>query len=216
MSIGADLVMASLRVPTLPGRLWLQNTDWELIRQCPCPVLLVKSTRAYRARPVILAALDPFHAHAKPAALDQALLKTGDALAGALGGTLHAFHSYMPLVSTLPVPMGPVVPIGFPQEMEDIHGQQVAVLFDKLAGAAGIPAARRHLHMGNVQDELNATVKDVQASIVVMGAVSRSGLRRVFIGNTAESVLNGIACDVLIVKPRGFRSPIARRKGMRG
>jgi universal stress protein E len=215
LATGVSLVIASLRVPALPARLWLRNTDWELIRACPCPVLLVKSNRAYR-NPAILAAVDPFHAHAKPAALDQKLLATGGALARALRGTLHAFHCYLPLLNTLPTPMGPVVPIGFPQEMEDVHGQQVEVAFDRLAQGARIPPARRHLHMGNVTDELNATVNDVHAGIVVMGAVSRSALKRAFIGNTAETVLNAIPCDVLIVKPRLFRTSVPRRRGKRG
>lgn len=214
VATAAHLVIASLRVPTLPARLWLRNTDWELIRQCPCPVLLVKSSGAYR-HPAIVAAVDPFHAHAKPAALDAKLLAMGATLAQALRGTLHAFHCYMPLLNTLPTPMGPVVPIGFPQEMEDIHGQQVAALFDKLAKSAGVPPARRHLHMGNVTDELCATVRRVHAGMVVMGAVSRSALKRAFIGNTAEMILNAISCDVLVVKPRLFRTSVPRRKGVR-
>lgn len=214
IATAAGLVIASLRVPALPARLWLRNTDWELIRECPCPVLLVKSTRTYR-NPAIVAAVDPFHAHAKPAALDQKLLATGRQLAQALGGTLHAFHSYMPLLNTLPTPMGPVVPIGFPVEMEDLHGEQVAAVFNKLAATAGIPPARRHLHMGAVTDELCATVRRLHAGIVLMGAVSRSALKRTFIGNTAESVLNAIPCDVLIVKPRLFRTSVPRRKGAR-
>jgi universal stress protein E len=33
-----------------------------------------------------------------------------------------------------------------------------------------------------------------------MGAMSRSGLKRIFIGNTAEKVLDSLQCDVLIVR----------------
>jgi universal stress protein E len=40
-----------------------------------------------------------------------------------------------------------------------------------------------------------------------MGAVSRSRLERLLIGNTAEHVLDELDCDVLIVKPPGFKSP---------
>jgi universal stress protein E len=35
-----------------------------------------------------------------------------------------------------------------------------------------------------------------------MGATSRSGLKRIFIGNTAEHVLDSLQCDVLVVKTR--------------
>jgi universal stress protein E len=41
----------------------------------------------------------------------------------------------------------------------------------------------------------------MRASLVVMGAISRSGLKRIFIGNTAEQVLDSLRCDLLIVKP---------------
>ena len=34
-----------------------------------------------------------------------------------------------------------------------------------------------------------------------MGAVSRAGLKRIFIGSTAEHVLDSLHCDVLVVKP---------------
>jgi len=46
---------------------------------------------------------------------------------------------------------------------------------------------------------------------VVMGALSRSGLKRLFIGNTAEAVLDALPCDVLIVKPGKFETKVERR-----
>src|SRR5262245_58127243 len=36
----ADLVIAAVQPKIVAGRLLLANTDWELIRHCPCPVLL--------------------------------------------------------------------------------------------------------------------------------------------------------------------------------
>jgi universal stress protein E len=38
-----------------------------------------------------------------------------------------------------------------------------------------------------------------------MGAVSRSALERLFIGSTAEEVLDRVPCDLLIVKADGFK-----------
>lgn len=211
MATHADLVIASLRIPELPERLWLRNTDWELIRECPCPVLLVKSARAYR-NPVIVTAVDPFHAHAKPADLDRRLLDMAGSMAQALRGTVHLFHSYLPLVSLMPLPMTPLAPVGYPPEMEETHGKQVARAFEALAKTAAIPPSRCHLHMGDVASELTATVKRLHPGMVVMGAVSRSSLKRAFIGNTAEAILGSISCDVLVVKPRGFKTSVPRRK----
>ena len=43
-----------------------------------------------------------------------------------------------------------------------------------------------------------------------MGAVSRSGLQRVVIGNTAERILGDLPCDVLVVKPARFVTRVSR------
>jgi universal stress protein E len=204
-----DLVVASTHAHGLASRLWLRHTDWELIRHCPSALLLVKSARAY-TRPVILAALDPFHVHAKPAQLDRQLLTAAGALATALRGSVHAFHAYMPLVASVQGPMGEPVMWESP-EVEQVHGEQVAGEFAREAARAGIPPARRHLLLGDVPSQLAATVRRTRASLVVMGAVSRSALRRLLIGNTAERVLDELSCDALIVKPRGFKTSVPRR-----
>jgi universal stress protein E len=207
----ADLVIALTRHHRTGARLVLRNTDWELIRHCPVPLLLVKSSRTYR-KPAILAAVDPFHA--RPADLDGRLLAAGGLLARLLHGRLHAFHAYMPLVSLTTLPLGAAPLVALPPEAEEAHGRQIARGIDKLADTAGIPRARRHIHLGDVAGELRATVADTHAGVVVMGAVSRSGLARLFIGNTAERVLDKLDCDVLVVKPGAFRSRVEPRPGV--
>lgn len=207
----ADLVIALTRPHRAGARLVLRNTDWELIRHCPVLLLLVKSGRAYR-KPAILAAVDPFHA--RPADLDGRLLAAGDMLATLLHGRLHVFHTYMPLVSVAMTPLSSAPLVTLPPEAEEAHGRQIARVIDKLADTADVPRARRHIHMGDVSGELRATVADTHAGIVVMGAVSRSGLARVFIGNTAERVLDKLDCDVLVVKPGAFKSRVAPRPAL--
>jgi universal stress protein E len=208
----ADLVVAATRAHRQAARLFLTNTDWELIRQCPCPVLLTKSPHDYR-KPAVIAAVDPFHAHAKPARLDERILRAGAALADRLGGELHIFHAYLPLTIIAPAPAGQPLAITLPPEFEDVHGQRVARVFDALAGKARIPPARRHLHMGDVSGEIEQVVKRTKADIVVMGAVSRSRLRRIFIGSTAEAVIDRLNCDLLVVKPQGFATTVPKRSG---
>src|SRR5450756_341457 len=146
VKVRADLVIVATRTRGLMKRVLLRNTEWELIRQCPCPLLLVKSPRAY-ANSAVLAAVDPFHTHSKPANLDARLLDFGGAVARLLKGSLHVFHAYMPLVNYSPFP-GVAIPVGPPTEMEEAHAELIASEFDRIASAAGVPPRARHLHMG--------------------------------------------------------------------
>jgi universal stress protein E len=206
----ADLVIASVQPKQIGSRMLLANTDWELIRHCPCPVLIAKTGRAWR-RPAVVAAIDPFHAHEKPAALDRQILQVGQYIARELHGALHVFHAYMPLTLIASTSAGAGMAVPIPNELEDVHGKQVASVFNRVAAAASISGRRRHLEMGVTQDELARVVRETRADLVVMGAVSRSGLKRVFIGSTAENAIDHLDCDVLVVKPRSFHTKVPKR-----
>lgn len=207
-----DLVVAESHRHTRLARAVLSNTDWQLIRLCPCPVLFVKTARPYdRAR--ILAAVDPMHSHAKPAALDAGILAMANGLAQAFNGLLHAVHVYRfatPFTSGVlmePVPLPVNVSA---RQLERIRGR-----FDAVVRKYGLPERRRHLRAGSAALELPAIAKRIGAGVVVMGAISRSGLKRLFVGHTAERVIDRLACDVLVLKPPGFRTPVPRRGSLR-
>jgi universal stress protein E len=204
LAVGADLVVAASQRHHLAGRLFLLNTDWELIRYCPCPILFVKSRGDYR-KPTVLTGVDPFHYNAKPANLDRHLLRSAAALTRVLRGELHVCHAYLPLAMSLITALEQA-PLWLPPEAEDANTARVARAFNHLAENAGLPRRRRHLSMGDVPTVLLATARQIGANVVVMGAVSRSGLKRLFIGSTAERVLDELRCDVLIIKPQGFKA----------
>lgn len=200
-AIRADLVIAATETRSFGKRLLLRNTDWELIRHCPCALLLVKAPGGYR-KPDIVAAVDPFHARDKAGKLDARLLGAANDLAQLLRGRAHAFHAFLPLIATLPGGMGQPAALTLPPDAEDAHRAGIRKVFDKLAARGGIPPSRRHLRMGDVATQIEAVLRETKAGIVVMGAVSRSGLKRLFIGSTAEHVLDHVPCDALIIKPR--------------
>lgn len=214
--VQADLVVAESHAHRFGSRWFLANTDWELIRICPVPLLLAKSERPYD-QPRIVVALDPRHAHDKPGNLDRSLLDAARTLARGLDGEVHAAHAYLPLAMLMPAALPMPVPAWVPEEAEDLHRRRVAAAFDRAASRGQVPRARRHLLAGATAPELERLVRRLHARILVMGAVSRSGVRRLFIGSTAERLLDHVSCDVLVVKPQGFRSPVpARRPGRKG
>ena len=49
---------------------------------------------------------------------------------------------------------------------------------------------------------------ELDAQLVVLGSVGRTGLTAALIGNTAEHIIDRLDCDVLTLKPAGFVCPI--------
>jgi nucleotide-binding universal stress UspA family protein len=47
-----------------------------------------------------------------------------------------------------------------------------------------------------------------QVNLIVMGTICRTGLPGLFIGSTAENVLQQVDCSVLTAQPGGFVSPV--------
>ncbi|MDH3419838.1 MAG: universal stress protein [Gammaproteobacteria bacterium] len=189
-------------------RALFSNTDWSLIHSCSAPLLLVKP-RQFAAEPKILAAVDPLHAHAKPAELDHAILALAKELATALHGDLQVFHSFDPAPVIAGATGSIASPIAVPVReltaaLEQSHRKALAQLLD----AYPVPDSAVHLHQGVAAEALLALSSNLPADIVIMGAISRSGLKKIFIGNTAERVLDRLPCDLLIVKPAGFAIPV--------
>lgn len=58
------------------------------------------------------------------------------------------------------------------------------------------------------RQELPSMANELDAAVVVMGAVSRNGWKRLFIGATAERTLEHLPYDLLIIKPDRFRTPV--------
>lgn len=196
----ADLVIIEARKHRVFARLLLTQTDFELIRHCPVPLLIVKGRAAWR-RPRILAAIDPFHANDKPSKLDDDIVEAADTFADLMHGSVHAAHVYRPCAGeVLAVPAGAALLAPDPAQ-EKAYKASIRQRFNEAVARYGFAPAKRHLVCGNPATEIPALARSLRAGLVVMGAVSRTGLKRVFIGNTAEDVLDGLHCDVLVVKP---------------
>jgi universal stress protein E len=207
--LGADLIVAGQHAGRHIAAGLLQLNDWELLRLAPLPVLLVKRGGLYR-RPRVLAAVDPDHRYAKPVRLDREILEAGAQIAAALHGRLHAVHGFSPVPLTA-YTQG-TLSADIVADMQRRSARAAAAKLDQLAGRAGIPAARRHLIARHASDAIEQAAAQIRSDIVVMGAVARSGLRRLLIGNTAERVLDHLPCDLLVVKPSGFRRAVSRRR----
>jgi universal stress protein E len=206
----SDLVVVESRGHGRVSRALLTNTDWQLIRLCPVPLLLVKRSRPWK-RARILAAVDPFHVHAKPAALDPRILKVGAELARGLGGQLHAAHVYPPLIDYAMGVMTEPLPVRATGREVREYAQRVRKRVNAEGRRFGVSERRIVVAEGYPVRLLPQIARRLGARIVVMGAVSRSALKRLFIGSTAERVIDALPGDVCVVKPPGFRTPVSAR-----
>lgn len=201
----ADLVIKDTHHHTLAQRTFLTNTDWQLIRGCPVPLLLVKPG-PWASAPKVVAAVDPGHANDKPAMLDHCILQHAAAFAKALKGELHVLHAYLPAAILATAASGPPIAITVSaQELareEEATRKQIAALVSDY----GVRSGNIHVSTGGTAVVLPRAAQAIGADIMVMGAISRSGLKRVFIGSTAEDVLEKLPCDALIIKSPDFAS----------
>lgn len=60
---------------------------------------------------------------------------------------------------------------------------------------------------------IEALGEQLGAGLLVMGAVGRSGVDGLLMGNSAERVLGGTDCSVVVIKPPGFVSPVDPSQG---
>ena len=181
-----DLVIHHVRRHAALSRMLLTNDDWQLARHCEAPLLLVKD-KPWKNEPVILAAVDPLHARHKPSGLDHKILGAGKLLEKQLGGDLYAVHAYGQF------PLSGV----YPSDAEEQHRNA----FYELAAEFDLNDTHRLLIDETPEYAMQKLEADLQADLVIVGSISRSLIKDVFIGNTTEKVLDFLECDALLLRP---------------
>jgi universal stress protein E len=197
----ADILVKDTHYHSAIRRSVFTNTDWNLIRECNKPMLLVKPG-PQKPNPVVVAAVDPMHDKDKPAALDREILEWADTITQRSKGSLHVFHAFDPApayavsADSMAFPLAaPVTEIA--QSLREQHDRAMQQLLENWADGA---KAERHIIEGDTREAMIQLVDEIGADLMVMGAVSRSALKRFFLGSTAERVLDYVPCDLLIIK----------------
>ena len=208
----SDIILKDTHHHSAVTRALLTNTDWNLIRTCPVPLWLVKP-HEISDKPTFIAAIDPLNENDKPAALDDQILVIAKMLAEKSNGEVHAFHSYDPRIAVATATANAYIPVSLPfDEIEQQMHEQHKKRFNEVTEFHGIDESHAHLVAGLTHEELPAMAKSMNADVIVMGAVARNRWKRLFIGATAERTLEHLPCDLLIVKPDWFQTPVEMSK----
>lgn len=172
-------------------RALLTPDDWKLLRTCPAPVLLVKTSKPW-AGGVILAAVDVGNTDGEHRHLHAAIIDHGYDIAILAKAQLHVISAHpSPMLSSA----DPTFQLS--ETIEARYRDQCR------AFQAEFDIDDDHLHIaeGPADVLIPHMVHQLQASVTVIGTVARSGLSGALIGNTAEVVLDAVESDVLVLKP---------------
>ena len=220
---GHDLV---IKVPQ--ARDWLDrlfdSDDMHLLRKCPCPVWLIKpqAPKTYRR---ILAAVDVDIDDsctqadlASRRALNWQILEMASSLALSDFAELHIGHAWAAIGEStmhgafLNTPEEQI--IAYVEQVRRQHKASLDKLIREVTSHLGQDVQdylkpQTHLVKGWARKEIPALAKRIEADLVVMGTVARTGIPGFIMGNTAETILNQIDCSVLAIKPPGFVTPVS-------
>lgn len=196
------------------------SNDMHLLRKCPCPVWIIKSEvpKSYR---YILAAVDIGEDQQididTQHTLNLQILEKAMSLAISEFAELHVVHVWNAVGES-------AMRGGFlkrPEEQVATYVEQIRQgrergvnsLLQQVAEKLGHDTLdylkpKIQLVKGFARKEIPALAKQINADLVVMGTVARTGIPGFIIGNTAESILNQIDCSVLAIKPPGFMTPV--------
>jgi nucleotide-binding universal stress UspA family protein len=183
------------------------STSLHLMRKCPCPVWVSKGRPGNYSG--ILAAVDPSAPSDDKDRLNRTILELASSLARVERSELHIAHAWDFSGNDLVASRSEItqeILDGLMRKNETLHRNRVdALLAD--CDLRDVPV-EIHLSRGRPEWVIPELAQDKGIELIVMGTVSRSGLPGLFIGNTAEHVLQRLGHSVLAVKPDGFVSPV--------
>ncbi|MEO1723781.1 MAG: universal stress protein [Pseudomonadota bacterium] len=215
-----DLVVKKAEPLSGVGRLLFASDDQHLLRKCPCPVWLQTTTAPKRPRRV-LAAVDLDLSDAEEpqtlADLNRRVIAAACMIARAPGAEVFVLHAWDAIGEGMIAAFagGRDARISADEYVGEIlNARQEAM--DRFLGQVRREFDPRfrfvpRLARGSPETVIHAQRMEIAADAVVMGTVARTGLSGVFIGNTAENIINCLDCSVLAVKPAGFASPLLQR-----
>ncbi|WP_163933014.1 universal stress protein UspE [Paraferrimonas sp. SM1919] len=179
-------------------------TDWHLLRKSPVPVLLVKD-HEWPVGGKVLAAVNVAAEDGAHQQLNKQILDTGTSLARELEGHLHMVNGYPSTPVNIAIELPDFDPHAYNQAIKNQHQNAVV----ELAQEHDIDLENCHLKEGLAEDVIPELAQQIDAELVILGTVGRTGFSAALIGNTAEHVIDNLNCDLLALKPEGYVSPLA-------
>lgn len=196
-----NLVIKDVHLEPALKRLLYTPLDWQLMRLCPLPLLLV-NPQAHPLPRRVIAAVDTGVLGDDAESLNDTVVQAALQLALQCNATLHVAHAFEGLVAaSVAEPMGDGMLIS---EAYTALRQMRQERFDAFAAQHGVPDECKHFLDGPAAEAISELADTTEADVVALGTVYREGLERLILGSTAERILERLNCDVLVIKPPAF------------
>ncbi len=199
---GHKLLIVAARRHGLVHRNIVGSTALRLLRYCPSPVWV--TPRFFSQDPAVVLSSVGFHG------LSARILELSASVVKATEGSWHVLHCMeyfeeggMRLRDATRAEIAEYRERARERDWERMHA-----LTDSLAEKIGVQP-KFWLAEGQPDEQIGLAARQINAVVLVMGTVGRTGLPGFVIGNTAEKLLTSIECSVLAVKPEGFVSPLS-------
>ncbi|TRW49762.1 universal stress protein UspE [Aliidiomarina halalkaliphila] len=180
-------------------------TDWHLLRKAPSPVLLVKD-HDWPQHGSVLAAVNAASDSDIHQGLNRKILKAAGYISKKLNSYLHIVNCFPGAPASIAVEIPEFDTHQYQASVREHH--ETSLL--NIAQEVDVDFAGLHLREGLPDDEVPRVANELDAELVVLGTIGRTGITAALLGNTAEHVIEQLNCDLLAIKPEGFKSPMAK------
>jgi len=195
---GYDLVLAGTRGHSNWEHFFVGSTAKRLIRKCPSSVWIVKAEHV--GPPGIILAPTDFSDVSRKAILEALRL------AEHANAELHLLH----VIDSNDIQQEDTPAISHTalsrHEINEIASKRLIDFLNSFERDRR--RIHSHLAFGTPWKEIHQMVQRHKVDLIAMGTVGRNGIKGIFLGSTAEKVLDTCDCSILTTKPDGFVSPV--------
>jgi nucleotide-binding universal stress UspA family protein len=221
VSNGRDLVLKAAEGGRGLRERVFGDKDTRLLKNCPCPVLLVRSVppRPYRYRRILAGVYQGEYATGQRNDRDGVnhnIVEHAAWLAAAEFAELHIVHVWeaygeqdlRSARSPYHFDADAYVESEQKRNREAMNACLAEVRESRVSET--LPAFNPVCHMvkGNRQDEIIRLAGSLEADLVVVGTAAHSGIAALILESAAAAVAKSLDCSVLVVKPPGFVTPV--------
>jgi len=146
------------------------NSKWDLLRHSSCPVMIVRP-EASSHRKVILAAMNIRTENQKYIDMNEKILEASKRVSSFYGAEHYVINSYK----------------------DSMHYPDR----EQLLKFTGLPTENVHLGEGDPAEVISAYADEINADMVIIGTMHRTGAAALMRGNTYEKVLSKVKQDIL-------------------